>query len=161
MKSMDKDIKKIKDGSKMDREELVDAIIREVKGDFAVAGNTREIGLEAFDMGTEYSKTRRFNNSSRYHNYKYIIDDGSTVSASSFYQIFNTRMQTPAYVHAEEHLRKFFDDDDEVLFHLVRDQRFGINGVFKAIMMPRETQQLNLPDYTLVIACFGAGFLSA
>ena len=43
-------------------------------------------------------------------------------------------MQTPAYMQAEEHLQEFFDDDDEMLFHLVRDQRFGINGVFKAVM---------------------------
>lgn len=156
---MDDNKTTIKKGPAMERAELVDAILREIKGDFAAAGVSREIGLEAYDMGVEYAETRRFNNSSRYHNYRYIIEDGTSVSASSFYSIFTTRMQTPAYMQAEEHVRKFFADDDETLFHLVRDQRFGINGVFKAVMSPRETQQLNLPDYVLVIACFAAGFL--
>lgn len=143
----------------LEREELVEAIIGEIKGDFAKKGDSKDIGLEVYDMGMEYGRTGRFNNSAHYHSYRYTIEDGSTVAASSFYHIFTTRMQTPAYVKAEEVLEKFFNDKDQALFHLVRDQRFGINGVFKAVMSPRETQQLNLPDYTLVIACFGAGFM--
>lgn len=145
----------------MEKQQLVDSLISEIKSDFAASGKSEEIGLDAYDMGVEYAKTRRFNNSARYHNYNYIIEDGSTISASSFYRIFTTRMQTPAYVEAEEHLHNYFDDKDEILFHLLRDQRFGINGVFKAVMSPRETQQLNYPDYVMVIACFAAGFLNS
>lgn len=154
---MEKTDNKNNTGYTMNREDLVTAIISRTKGDFATEGVTREIGLEAFDMGMEYAGTHRFSNSSRYHNYQYILEDGGTVSASSYYSIFTTRTQTPAYMKAEEDLAELFADDKDMIFHLVRDQRFGINGVFKAVMSPRETQQLNVPDYTTVIACFCAG----
>lgn len=153
------EINKKTDGLSMERQELAEALLKAVKGTFTSGGMMEEIALESYDMGAEYAKTRRFNNSSRYHNYMYELDDGSTVSASSFFRIFNTRFQTPAYMDAEQHLRAFFDDPDELLFHLVRDQRFGINGVFKAVMSPREKQHLSFTDYVLVIACFGAGFM--
>jgi len=147
--------------NKLSREELTDALLREIKGDFAADGDSKEIALAAYDMGAEYAKTKRFDNSRHYHNYRYIIEDGSTVSSSSFYSVFMTRSQTPAYMEAEQQVRKFFDDEDDFLFHLVRDQRFGINGVFKAVMSPRETQQLNVRDYVLVIACFAAGIMNS
>lgn len=147
------------DGLNMERQELVQALLKTIKGNFTVGGVMEEIALEAYDMGTEYAKTRRFNNSSRYHSYTYELDDGSKVSATSFYRIFNTRFQTPAYMDAETYLKEFFDDEKELLFHLVRDQRLGINGVFKAVMSPREMQRLSFTDYVLVIACFGAGFM--
>lgn len=147
------------DGLSMGRQELAEALLKTIKGSFTSGGIMEEMALEAWDMGAEYAKTRRFNNSGRYHNYRYELDDGSTVSASSFYRIFNTRFQTPAYMEAEQHLREFFDDEEELLFHLVRDQRFGINGVFKAVMSPREKQHLSFTDYVLIIACFGAGYM--
>lgn len=147
------------DGLSMERQELVKALLKAIKGDFASGGIMEEIALEAYDMGTEYASTRKFNNSSRYHSYSYELDDGSKISASSFFRIFHTRFQTPAYMEAETCLKKFFDDEKELLFHLVRDQRFGINGVFKAVVSPREMQRLSFTDYVLVIACFGAGFM--
>lgn len=153
------DTNKKMDGLSMERQELAEALLRTIKGNFMSGGVMEEIALESYDMGEEYAKTRRFNNSGRYHNYNYELDDGSKVSASSFFRIFNTRFQTPAYMDAEKYLREFFDDEKEVLFHLVRDQRFGINGVFKAVVSPREMQHLSFTDYVLVIACFGAGFM--
>lgn len=146
-------------GLNMERQELAVALLKAVKGNFTAGGIFEEIALEAYDMGAEYARVRRFNNSSRYHNYTYELDDGSTVPASSFYRIFNTRFQTPAYMDAEKYLRELFDDEKELLFHLVRDQRLGINGVFKAVMSPREKQHLSYTDYVLVIACFGAGYM--
>lgn len=143
----------------MERQELAEALLRTIKGELAPEKMMGEIALEAYDMGEEYARTRRFNNSSRYHSYTYELDDGSKVSASSFFRIFTTRFQTPAYMDAETYLREFFDDEKELLFHLVRDQRFGINGVFRAVMSPREMQRLSFTDYVLVIACFGAGFM--
>lgn len=143
----------------MDRQELTEALLKTIKGNFSSGGVMEEIALESYDMGTEYARVRRFNNSGKYHSYTYELDDGSKVAANSFYRIFNTRFQTPAYMDAEKYLKQFFDDEKELLFHLVRDQRMGINGVFKAVMSPREMQHLSFTDYVLVIACFGAGFM--
>ena len=153
------DTNKKTDGRGMERKELVEALLKRIRGTFTSEGLIEEIALEAYDMGTEYAAVRRFNNSSRYHSYTYKLDDGSTVSASSFFRIFTTRFQTPAYMDAEKYVREFFDDEKEELFHLVRDQRFGINGVFKAVMSPREMQHLSFTDYVLVISCFCAGFM--
>lgn len=153
------DANKKTNGLSMERQELAEALLKIIKGDFAAGGLMEEIALESYDMGVEYARTRRFNNSSRYHSYMYELDDGSRVSANSFYRIFNTRFQTPAYMDAENYLKEFVDDEKELLFHLVRDQRLGINGVFKAVMSPREMQHLSFTDYVLVIACFGAGFM--
>lgn len=153
------DTNKKADGLSMERQEMVEALLKTVKGNFASGGVIEEIALESYDMGAEYARARRFNNSGRYHSYMYELDDGSMVSANSFYRIFNTRFQTSAYMDAEKYLKEFFDDEKGELFHLVRDQRVGINGVFKAVMSPRETQHLSFTDYVLVIACFGAGFM--
>ena len=57
--------------------------------------------------------------------------------------------------------RKGQIDEKDILFHMVRDQRFGINGVFKAVISKDEPQQLNYVDYVLIIACFCAGFMSS
>lgn len=148
-----------RNGLRMERQALAETLLKAVKGNFTAGGMFEEIALESYDMGAEYARTRRFNNSSRYHNYTYELDDGSTVPASSFYRIFTTRFQTPAYMEAEEHLKELFEDEQELLFHLVRDQRLGINGVFRAVMSPREKQHLSYTDYVLVIACFGAGYM--
>lgn len=148
-----------KNGLRMERQALAEALLEAVKGNFTAGGMFEEIALESYDMGAEYARTRRFNNSSRYHNYTYELDDGSAVPASSFYRIFTTRFQTPAYMEAEERLKELFEDEQELLFHLVRDQRLGINGVFRAVMSPREKQHLSYTDYVLVIACFGAGYM--
>lgn len=153
------DTNKKMDGLSMERQELVQALLKRIKGNFVSGGVMEEIALESYDMGAEYARTRRFNNSGRYHSYMYELDDGSRISANSFYRIFHTRFQTPAYMDAETYLKEFFNDENELLFHLVRDQRMGINGVFKAVMSPREMQHLSFTDYILVIACFGAGFM--
>lgn len=153
------DTNKKMDGLSMERQELVQALLKRIKGNFVAGGVMEEIALESYDMGAEYARVRRFNNSGRYHSYMYELDDGSRISANSFYRIFHTRFQTPAYMGAETYLKEFFNDENELLFHLVRDQRMGINGVFKAVMSPREMQHLSFTDYILVIACFGAGFM--
>ena len=73
-----------------------------------------------------------------------------------------SRNQTGAYIDAEKALKELTDDKKalDTIFRLVRDQRFGINGVFKAIMSPDEPQQLNYIDFVLVIASFCAGVVS-
>ena len=119
-----------------------------------------EIAVKAYEMGLNYSQTKRFDNSRFYHNYKFRLDDGSTVMSTNFYNLFMNRNQTGAYMEAEQVVRQFFDDEKGVLFHMVRDQRFGINGVFKACMSSHEPQQLNYSDFVLVIACFCAGVMS-
>ena len=79
------DTNKKMNGLDMTKEAIAGALLKDIKGNFAVGGVMEEMALEAYDMGVEYAQTRRFNNSSRYHNYSYELDDGSTVSASSFY----------------------------------------------------------------------------
>jgi hypothetical protein len=111
-------------------------------------------------MGLNYSETKRFDNSRFYHNYQFMLDDGSTVMSTNFYNLFMNRNQTAAYMEAEQVVGQFFDDEKKVLFNLVRNQRFGINSVFKACLSPHEPQQLNYSDFVLVIACFCAGVMS-
>ena len=36
--------------NKLSREELTDALLREIKGDFAADGDSKEIALAAYDM---------------------------------------------------------------------------------------------------------------
>lgn len=156
---MEGEMKLKNNGFASDRDELVNSLIREIKGDFAAKGCTLEIAEEACDMGADYARTRRFNNSGRYHNYDYRLDDGGSVKAFNYFDIFMTRLQTSAYMDAEKAVRDFFEDSGDRLFHLVREQRFGINGVFKAVMSSREAQNLSFSDYVLVIACFCAGFM--
>ena len=141
----------------MERERLIDSIIREVKGEFAAEGETAELANFAYDRGQEYARTRRFDNSRYYHNYTFRLDDGTPVMSSSFFSIFMTRNQTGAYLDAEKVVKGLLGDEDEKLFHMVRDQRFGINGVFKAALSPREPEQISYTDYVLIIACFCAG----
>lgn len=138
---------------------IIGGLIEKVKGQFAAEGQTADIAQRAYDMGVQYAQTRRFDNSRYYHNYKFQLDDGTTIMATSFFNIFMSRNQTCAYMDAEKALKVFFTDarQQDAIFHLVRDQRFGINGVFKAIMSPQEPQQLNYIDFVLVIACFCAG----
>lgn len=137
-------------------------IIKKLKGDFAAEGQTAAMAGRAFEMGTQYAQTHRFDNSRHYHNYKFRLDDGTTVMSNSYFNIFMSRNQTGAYMEAEKVLRGLIDDEKQrdVIFHLVRDQRFGINGVFKAILSPGEPQQLNYIDFVLVIACFCAGVVT-
>ena len=143
----------------MERDILVNGILEKIKGSFAASGETQQSAFQAYDMGVLYGQTRRFDNSRFYHNYKFRLDDGTTVMSASFFNIFMSRNQTGAYTEAEKVLKEFFTDARQLdaIFHLVRDQRFGINGVFKAIMSPKEPQQLNYIDFVLIIACFCAG----
>jgi len=137
-------------------------IIKKLKGDFAAEGQTAAMAGRAFEMGIQYAQTRRFDNSRFYHNYKFRLDDGTSVMSTSYFNIFTSRNQTPAYMEAEKVLRELIEDEKkrDAIFHLVREQRFGINGVFKAILSPGEPQQLNFIDFVLVIACFCAGAVS-
>ena len=144
----------------MSENSLLAQIIVKVKGDMGAGPLMEEIAVKAYEMGLNYSQTKRFDNSRFYHNYKFRLDDGSTVISTNFYNLFMNRNQTGAYMEAEQVVRQFFDDEKGVLFHMVRDQRFGINGVFKACMSPHEPQQLNYSDFVLVIACFCAGVMS-
>ncbi len=134
-------------------------IIKKLKGDFAAEGQTAAMADRAFEMGIQYAQTRRFDNSRFYHNYKFRLDDGTSVMSTSYFNIFTSRNQTGAYIDAEKVLRELIEDEKkrDAIFHLVREQRFGINGVFKAILSPGEPQQLNYIDFVLVIACFCAG----
>lgn len=147
------------DGMSMNREEIANALAKKVKGELAKGALTEEIALDSYDMGMEYAKTKKFSSSSRYKNYDYELDDGSFVPASSYFRIFTTRFQTPAYMDAEKYLKEFFDDSDQFIFHLVRDKRLGINGVFRAVISSREIQKMSFTDYVLVISCFGAGLM--
>lgn len=138
------------------------SLIEKMKGQFASEGQTAAMAERAYDMGVQYAQTRRFDNSRFYHNYKFRLDDGTSVMSTSFFNIFMSRNQTGAYIDAEKALKEFFTDarQQDTIFHLVRDQRFGINGVFKAIMSPQEPQQLNYIDFALIIACFCAGVVN-
>lgn len=153
----------------IDKNTLIQEILVRVMGDLAVGSMLEDIASHAYEMGETYAHTKRFDNSRFYHNYKYVLDDGSKVSATNFYNIFMTRTQTPAYMEAEKIVKECFakhsgDEltpaQEDYLFHFVRDQRFGINGVFKAVYQPHEPQQLSIFDYILAIACFCAGILN-
>ena len=143
-------------------EELIQKLVQKVKGEYAIGGEAEVIASCAYEMGEAYVASRRFDNSRHYHNYRFRLDDGTTVMSSSFFNIFTSRNQTPAYMEAEKVLGEFIDNDKDkdVVFHLVRDQRFGINGAFKASMSPSEPQQLNFVDFVLVIAGFCAGVIN-
>lgn len=150
----------------MQREILICEIVKNIKGDFAAEGENMAHAEFAYERGVQYGKTKRFDNSRYYHNYQYLLDDGDSVSASSFYNLFMNRHQTGAYMEAEQAVKTVLGDelgkgDADRLFHLVRDQRSGINGVFKATMMPTESQQLSYTDFVLVIACFCLGAVIA
>lgn len=150
------------DNTLLDKDTLVRTILTALKGEHACDGEMEAAAARAYDMGVQYAQTRRFDNSRFYHNYTFRLDDGNTVSSSSFFNIFMSRNQTRAYVEAEKVLQTCFEEKKQLdaIFHLVRDQRFGINGVFKAIMSPKEPQQLNYIDFTLIIACFCAGVVN-
>lgn len=142
-----------------EKKQLVQQVLEKRMGSFALGGQSESKALRAFEMGQAYAQTRRFDNSRHYHNYQYRLDDGSRISSSSYFNQFMSRNQTRVYVEAEKLLKEFINDDKELLFHLVREQRFGINGVFKAIMSPEEPQQLNYVDYLLIVASFCAGYM--
>lgn len=139
-------------------------LIEKVKGVFR-APYTEGIAEEAYDMGTAYASQHRFQNSSHYHPFRYRLDDGSLISSGEYYRIFTTRMQTPAYIDAEKAVQELLPEtascERDRLFHLVREQRRGINGVFRAVTSPREIQPLAYSDYVLVIACFCIGLIMA
>lgn len=146
----------------LEKDVLVRELIKSIKGELsAESPEALRIAETAYEMGENYAKTKRFDNSRFYHNYQFRLDDGSCVMSSSFFNIFMSRNQTPAYMEAEKVLRPFLEDAaNDVVFRLVRDKRIGINGAFKAIMSPGEPQQLNFVDFVLVIAAFCAGVVS-
>jgi len=145
----------------LEKDFIVYKLVEEVKGTLAKESvQTKEIAKKSYEMGESYAKTKRFDNSRFYHNYQFHLDDGSTVLSSNYFNIFMSRNQTHAYLDAEKAVKCLFDDEDQRLFHLVRDKRIGINGVFKAIMSPNEPQQLNYTDFVLVIAAFCAGVMN-
>jgi hypothetical protein len=147
----------------------INDIIRKVKGEFAAEGESAQLATRALEMGQRYRETRRFDNSRYYHNYQFQLEDGSKVSSHSFFSIYTTRNQTGAYLDAEKAVREACAEAgapldkarEDALFHMVRDQRFGINGVFKAVLSPSEPQQISYTDYVLIIAAFCAGALGA
>ena len=141
----------------LDKEILIKDLLKEIKGEFALGGESEAQARRAYEMGEAYAQTKRFDNSRFYHNYQFQLDDGARVSSSSFFNQFMSRNQTRSYMAAEKAVVKFINDDNQAVFHMVRDKRNGINGVFKAIMSPSEPQQLNYVDFVLVIACFCAG----
>lgn len=146
----------------LEKEILIKQLLEKIKGAFTAGSPTEEAAFRAYDMGVQYAQTRRFDNSRFYHNYQFRLDDGTRVSSTSFYNMFMSRNQTGAYIDAEKALKEYFDDARQLdaIFHLVRDQRFGINGVFKAIISPGEPQQLIYTDFVLIIACFCAGVVN-
>lgn len=145
----------------LEKDVLLKELTANIKGKLAAESPAAlEITEKAYEMGQNYAKTKRFDNSRFYHNYQFRLDDGNTVMSSNFFNIFMSRNQTPAYMEAEKQLRAFFDDTDQKVFRLVRDKRIGINGAFKAIMSPSEPQQLNFVDFVLVIAAFCAGVVN-
>lgn len=146
----------------LEKEILIKQLLEKIKGTFAAGGPAEEAAFRAYDMGVQYAQTRRFDNSRFYHNYQFRLDDGTRVSSTSFYNMFMSRNQTGAYIDAEKALKEYFNDARQLdaIFHLVRDQRFGINGVFKAIISPGEPQQLIYTDFVLIIACFCAGVVN-
>ena len=158
---------------------LVKEILVRVMGELSLGSKLEDIAYRAYEMGEAYAQTNRFDNSRFYHNYQYVLDDGTKMSATNFYNVFMTRTQTPAYMEAEKVVKEIFekharedasgsDTDNTIwnsakadfLFHFVRDQRFGINGVFKAVYQPHEPQQLAIFDYILPISCFCGGILN-
>lgn len=144
----------------LQREELIELLIKNVMGEDAISSQYEETAVRAFEMGLLYAKTKRFDNSKYYHNYQFCLDDGSKISSTSYFNQFMSRNQTHAYMEAEQAVREFFDDERDVLFHLVRDQRFGINGIFKAVMSPSEPQQITVNDFILITAAFCCGVMS-
>lgn len=129
-------------------------------GEMAISTVYEARAIKAYEMGLLYGETKRFDNSKYYHNYQFCLDNGERISSSSFFNQFMSRNQTHAYMEAEKAAKAFFDDEQGRLFHLVRDKRIGINGVFKAVMSPEEPQQLSQKDFTLVIAAFCCGVMS-
>ena len=145
----------------LEKDTLLKELIKKIKGELSVdSPEAAGIAEQAYEMGQNYAKTKRFDNSRFYRNYRFRLDDGTTVMSSNFFNIFMSRNQTPAYMEAERALRAFFDDTDQTIFRMVRDKRNGINGVFKAVMSPKEPQQLNFVDFVLVIAAFCAGVVN-
>ena len=144
----------------LQREQLIKSLIKNIMGGLAQNTEYEEMANTAYEMGLEYARTHKFNNSKFYHNYKFCLDDGNKISSSSYFNQFMARTQTYAYLEAEKAAKAFFDDENHALFHLVRDKRNGINGVFKAIMSPKEPQQLNVNDFVLVIAAFCCGVMN-
>ena len=146
----------------LEKDVLLKELTASIKGEFAAnSPAAMEIAEKAYEMGQNFAKTKRFDNSRFYHNYQFRLDDGSTVMSSNFFNIFTSRNQTGAYMDAEKALRPFFQDaENDTIFRLVRDKRIGINGAFKAVMSPSEPQQLNYPDFVLVIAAFCAGVVN-
>lgn len=144
----------------LDKETLIKDLLKEIKGEFAIGGESEAHARQAYEMGEAYAKTKRFDNSRFFHNYQFQLDDGSRVSSTSFYNQFMSRNQTRAYMAAEKAVCQFINDDNQAVFRMVRDKRNGINGVFKAVMSPGESQQLNYIDFVLVIACFCAGVVN-
>ena len=145
----------------LEKDALLKGLIKNIKGELSVdSPEAADIAEQAYEMGQNYAKTRRFDNSRFYRNYQFRLDDGTTVMSSNFFNIFMSRNQTPAYMEAERALRAFFDDADQTIFRMVRDKRIGINGAFKAIISPKEPQQLNFVDFVLVIAAFCAGVVN-
>lgn len=138
---------------------FIQKLVENIAGTFALGTETESMANQAYNMGLDYSKTKRFDNSRHYHNYQLRLDDGNTVLSSNYFNLFTSRNQTAAYMDAEQHVKNLLGHDDQTLFHLVRDKRIGINGVFKAIMSPKEPQQLNYSDFVLIIACFCTGVL--
>lgn len=142
----------------LEKDVLLKGLIAKIKGELSAdSPETVAIIEQAYEMGQNYANTKRFDNSRFYHNYQFRLDDGSSVMSSNFFNIFMSRNQTPAYMDAEKAVKQFIDDADNTVFRLVRDKRIGINGAFKAIMSPKEPQQLNYADFVLVIAGFCAG----
>ncbi len=141
----------------MEKELLIENLIKSVKGEFALGGESKAQAVQAYELGREYAATKRFDNSRLYHNYQFALDGGSKISSSSFFNQFMSRNQTGAYMDAEKAVVALIPEAKDVVFRMVRDKRIGINGVFKAVMSPSEPQQLNYVDFVLVIACFCAG----
>lgn len=143
----------------MSNNTFIQKLVENIVGTFALGTETEIRANQAYNMGLDYSKTKRFDNSRHYHNYQFRLNDGNTVLSSNYFNLFTSRNQTAAYMDAEQHVKALLGHDDQRLFHLVRDKRIDINGVFKAIMSPAEPQQLNYSDYVLIIACFCTGAL--
>lgn len=144
----------------LDRDIIVKELLTKIHRQLSLGSKMEELAFKAYDMGVDYAHTKKFDNSRHYHNYQFRLDDGTKALSSNFFNQFTTRNQTGAYMDAEKYVGEYFDDSDQTLFHMVRDKRFGINGVFKAVMSPSEPQQINYNDYVLIIACFCAGFMN-
>ncbi len=142
----------------MEKDELIKDIITNVKGEFGLDKDNFEMSAMAFEMGEKYKNTKGFENSKYYRQYKYYLEDGERVVASSFLNIFTTRMQTKAYMDSETILISYFPEKKEDIFQIVRSQRFGINGVFRAVMSSKERQNIVYDDYVMVIVSFCAGY---